>query len=101
MRAAPALAILMAGFLAGCSGKPPQTTYVSPSTGETTVIESNKEMCAKSCNQDYDRCMETSPAQQNIPGVQSEGHGFAPGMIGASADCRRDLQDCLPRCKGR
>jgi hypothetical protein len=80
-------------LLTGCiSGRPQSDTYTD-SNGKTTVIQSDREMCTQSCNDDYSRCMDTFEAQDN-GGV----HG-AKGMFGASADCRDDLKNCLPRCK--
>ncbi len=82
-------------LLSGCiSGRPKEDTYTD-SAGKTTVIQSDKDMCTQSCNDDYSRCMETSDAQDN-----GNVHGPA-GMFGASAECRTTLKDCLPTCKSR
>jgi hypothetical protein len=82
-------------LLTACvSGTKPQSSYTSPTTGKTTVIESDREMCTSSCNADYNRCMDSQAASQGIPGTPS-------GMFGASAECRSELSDCLPGCKGR
>jgi hypothetical protein len=81
-------------LLSGCiSGRPKSDTYTD-SAGKTTVIQSDKEMCVQSCNDDYSRCMDTDSAQDN-GGV----HGPA-GMFGGGADCRNSLKNCLPTCKG-
>jgi hypothetical protein len=89
-------ALLILLGLASCiSGQPPVDSYTSPSTGKTTVIESDSEQCTRSCNDDYSRCMDTEPAETNpMPGEP-------PGMFGASADCRSDLKSCLQSCKSR
>ena len=73
---------------------PTSTTYTSPETGKTTVIESDKEMCEHSCNDNYTRCMETGPAEDKMPGMPQ-------GMFGPSGQCRNELQSCLPGCKSR
>ncbi|HEU0118609.1 MAG TPA: hypothetical protein VFR09_08245 [Alphaproteobacteria bacterium] len=86
--------LLVTVALAGCAGHPKQDSYTS-SNGTTTLIESDKDMCVHACNDDYERCMDQTPAENN-EGV----HGPA-GMFGASADCRNDLHNCLPTCKGR
>jgi hypothetical protein len=81
--------------LAGCiSGKKPPETYTDKE-GNTTVIESDHEMCVRSCNEDYSRCMDTQSAQDN------SGVNGPRGMFGASADCRRNLKDCLPGCQAQ
>jgi hypothetical protein len=91
----PAILLLLLGLAACISGKPPSDTYTSPSTGKTTVIESDSEQCARSCNDNYSRCMDTEPAQSNpAPGAPH-------GMFGASSDCRTDLAHCLRDCKGQ
>jgi hypothetical protein len=80
--------------LSGCiSGLPEDTTYTDHS-GKTTLIESDQEMCTRSCNEDYSRCMDTQPAEQTTPGMPS-------GMFGASGECRSELSKCLPRCKSQ
>jgi hypothetical protein len=81
--------------LSGCiSGKPPADTYTSETTGKTTLIQSDKEMCESSCNDDYTRCMETQPAENTLPGT-------TPGMFGPASECRSELSSCLPGCKSR
>ncbi len=88
------LMVTIVGMLAGCiSGTPKQDTYTDRA-GQTTVIESDRELCVHSCNDEYSRCMDTDAAERNPEGV-------APGMFGASADCRSALRSCLPGCKGR
>jgi len=90
-----ALLLLVAISLSACiSGKAPHDSYTSPATGKTTVIESDREMCESSCNEDYSRCMETQPAEAGVPGTPT-------GMFGAAAQCRTDLSKCLPGCKSR
>jgi hypothetical protein len=82
-------------LLVGCiSGRPKSDTYTD-SNGKTTLIQSDKEICVQSCNDDYSRCMETDDAQDNS-GV----HG-PKGMFGSSAECRSALKDCLPGCKSQ
>jgi len=88
------LMIAIVGMLSGCiSGVKPADTYTSRD-GKTTVIESDKEMCTHSCNDDYDRCMETRAAGENNSGINGPS-----GVFGASGDCRNALQHCLPGCK--
>jgi hypothetical protein len=88
------LLMMLVGLLAACiSGKPHPDTYTSKN-GATTVIQSDREMCESSCNEDYSRCMESRSAGDNNSGI----HGPS-GMFGASADCRSSLQKCLPPCK--
>ena len=106
MRAAAIITVMAAAMLAGCSGKPEPMSYTSPSTCKTTVIESDREMCERACNDDYTRCMESSNADQTgvgpgMAGVPETTPGMAPGLMGPSADCRHDLQNCLPACKSR
>jgi len=87
---------LLFGVLAlgGCiSGTKSPDTYTNKA-GDTTVIETDHESCQRSCNEEYSRCMETEPA--HVSGVNGP-----TGMFGASADCRNDLKECLPNCKGR
>jgi len=94
MRAA-LLMMIIVGMLAGCiSGRPPKDT-VTDASGKATVIESDREMCERSCNDDYSRCMETTDARDN------GGVNGPSGMFGASADCRDSLSKCLPSCKAR
>ena len=82
-------------LLSGCiSGRPEQDSYTSPSTGKTTVFESDREMCESSCNETYNRCMDSEPAGQTLPGT-------TPGMFGAASQCREALASCLPDCKSR
>ena len=71
-----------------------QDTYTDK-TGQTTVIQTDREQCESACNADYSRCMDTEPAQNN-PVL-----GAPPGMFGASGECRSDLQKCLPPCKAQ
>jgi len=76
------------------SGVKEPDTYTDR-TGKTTVIESDHEMCVRACNEEYARCMDTRSAQDN------SGVNGPAGMFGASADCRNDLQSCLPSCQAR
>jgi len=87
--------ILITGMLSACvSGVKAPDTYVGQD-GKVTIIESDREMCQRACNQDYSRCMDSSAASRN------DGIDSAPGIFGASADCRNDLQKCLPTCKAQ
>ena len=90
-----ALAALgMLGVLSACvSGKPQQDTFVG-ANGKTTTIESDSEHCAKSCNAEYARCMDTYAAQNGSVNGPSE-------MFGANAGCRSALSSCTLECKGR
>jgi hypothetical protein len=89
------LMILVVGMLSACiSGVKPPDTYTDKN-GKTTIIETDREMCERSCNQDYSRCMETSAAEDN------SGINGPSGVFGASGDCRNDLQHCLPGCKAQ
>ena len=89
------LMILFVGMLSACvSGTKPTDTYVGQN-GKTTKIESDQELCQRSCNADYSRCMETRAASDN-------GGVIGPsGVFGASGACRSALHDCLPICKAR
>jgi len=87
--------IAIMGVFSGCiSGTKPADTYVGQD-GKVTRIESDREMCERSCNNDYSRCMDSSAANDN------SGINGPSGVFGASGDCRRDLQSCLPTCKGQ
>jgi hypothetical protein len=89
------LAVLALGMLSACvSGTKPADTYVGQD-GKVTRIESDREMCQRSCNQDYSRCMDSSAASDN------SGINGPSGVFGASGDCRKQLQKCLPGCKGQ
>lgn len=86
------LLIAVVGMLSGCvSGKKPPDTYVGEN-GKTTIIESDSEMCKRSCNDDYSRCMDSSAAANN-DGI----HGLN-GVLGASGECKGDLKKCLRGC---
>lgn len=80
-------------LLAGCiSGRPHPDTYTSKS-GETSVIESDREQCERTCNESYSRCMDSTGARDN-------GGVIGPrGIYGASAECRGDLSSCMLGCK--
>jgi hypothetical protein len=87
------LMILVVGMLSACvSGRKPPETYIDQS-GKATVIESDAEMCKRSCNEDYSSCMDTHAASTN------EGANLPSGMFGASGQCRTSLQSCLRTCK--
>ena len=88
--------LFMTGVLAlvSCSGVKSPETYTDKS-GNTTVIETDHEMCVHACNETYSRCMDTSSAQDN------SGVNGPRGMFGAGADCRNDLKNCLPGCQSR
>jgi hypothetical protein len=88
------VSILLASTLAACvSGKPPADTYTGKS-GAVTTIETDREACIKACNDDYARCGDTDAARRGVsPNIPA-------GLFGAQADCREDLKNCLPRCKG-
>ncbi|MDD5587435.1 MAG: hypothetical protein PHY92_10880 [Alphaproteobacteria bacterium] len=91
------MAVGVAGLLlAACvSGKPAPDTYTSPS-GAVTAIESDRDACIRSCNNDYERCGDMLSSTRNDVGAQPMGRTF-----GVGSDCRDALQSCLPRCKGR
>jgi hypothetical protein len=80
--------------LSACiSGVKSPDTYTDRA-GNTTIIQTDHEQCERACNETYSRCMDTEPAQTNAFRMPS-------GMVGASVDCRNDLQSCLPGCQGR
>ncbi len=92
-KTAKAILFLTLLSLGGCiSGVKEPDTYTDR-TGKTTVIETDREACTRSCNETYSRCMGTEPAQHS-------GVNGPAGMFGASADCRSDLKNCLPACNG-
>lgn len=85
--------MLSASLLSACvSGTKHADTYTDKN-GKTTVIESDREMCQRSCNDDYSRCMDTTAASDN------SGVNGPSGVFGASGDCRKSLKKCLPTCK--
>jgi hypothetical protein len=89
------LILLAVGVLSACvSGVKKPDTYVGQD-GKTTIIENDVEMCQRSCNADYARCMDSRAATDNSGVIGPS------GVFGASGDCRSALQDCLPSCKGR
>jgi len=88
------LMLLTVGMISACvSGTKPAETYVGRD-GQTTLIESDSEMCKRYCNEDYERCMDTRAAGSNNSGI----HGPS-GVFGASGDCRASLQRCVRGCK--
>ena len=89
------LMIMVVGMLSACvSGTKPHDTYTAKD-GTTTIIESDREMCQRLCNESQSRCMESSPASD-----KSAVNGPS-GLFGASGDCRNALQSCLRDCKTR
>jgi hypothetical protein len=96
------LLIVAALVLASCvSGRQPDYVYTSPTTGQSTLIQSDKEMCESSCNADYSRCMDTQAASQGDNYTGLNYNGQAAGLVGPAADCRNELSSCLPGCKSR
>jgi hypothetical protein len=90
-----ALSFLVLISLSACvSGTKPPDTYTDRN-GKTTIIETDREMCQRSCNEDYSRCMESTAATDN------GGVNGPSGVFGASGDCRTSLQHCLPGCKAQ
>ena len=88
------LMILVAGALVSCvSGTKSPDSYVGKD-GQTTLIESNSEMCKRSCNEDYSRCMDSRAAGDNSGVIGPS------GVFGASGECRNALKNCLSTCKG-
>ncbi len=80
--------------LASCvSGKKPAETYTDKS-GAQTVIEGDRSQCERSCNNEDTRCSETRAAE-------STGVNGAPGIFGASGDCRASLKSCIAGCASR
>lgn len=88
------LMIAIVGLASCISGKPPSDTYTDKS-GKTSVVESDKEQCQRSCNEQYARCSETTDARDN------GGVNGPAGMFGASSECRSDLSSCMVSCKSR
>lgn len=89
------LVLLLTVFaLSACISGRPKTESYTDSNGVTTAIQSDKDVCKQSCNDDYSRCSETDGAKDNS-GVQG-----ARGFFGASAECRSTLKSCLGSCKG-
>ncbi len=87
------LMIVIVGMLSACvSGKKPPETYVGRD-GRTTIIENDVEMCKRSCNDDYSRCMDMSS------GVNNDGIKGSASIFGASSECRASLKGCLQGCK--
>ena len=88
---------LLAGTLAACAAAPRHTdTYVSPSTGAVTAVESSRETCIRRCNSDFDRCSDTYAA-----GTQVGPSGDLGGTLGPAAGCKTEIRSCLQTCKGR
>jgi hypothetical protein len=82
-------------LLAACiSGKPEPETYTNKE-GQVTTIESDKDLCIRSCNDDYERCSDRGTT------YQFDRSQDVNDIYGVSATCRDELKACLPRCKGR
>jgi hypothetical protein len=83
-------------LVAGCvSGRPESNTYTSPS-GKITTIETDREACTRSCNNDFERCNDMQSSATSPYGNQA-----MPRPFGVDADCRYALKNCLANCKGR
>ncbi len=88
------LMVLIVGVLSACvSGTKPSDAYIGKD-GSKTLIESDAEMCRRSCNAEYSRCMDTRAAGTDTGGVKGPS-----GVFGASGDCRNALQRCIKGCK--
>ncbi len=88
------LMVFVVSVLSACvSGTKPTDTYVGRD-GQKTLIESDAEMCKRSCNEDYSRCMDTRAAGSDNSGVRGPS-----GVYGASGECRNALQRCVRGCK--
>lgn len=86
---------LLLATLAGCVSGVPKTDTYTGSDGVVTSVATDREICERSCNADYNRCVDSGAAHRSIS-------GNAPSeLFGAKADCRADLKRCLPRCKTR
>jgi hypothetical protein len=86
--------ILLFGLmsLSGCISGVKETDTYTDRNGKTTIIETDREACTRSCNEDFSRCMDTEPAQTN------GGLHDAPNTFGARGDCHDNLKDCLSGC---
>lgn len=88
------LLIATVGMLSACvSGTKHTDSYVDKD-GRVMLIENDAEMCKRSCNESYSRCMDSRAAGENNSGINGPS-----GVYGASADCRHALKSCLPGCK--
>ena len=86
------LITLVVGMLSACvSGTPTPESYVERD-GTTVFIENSQEMCTRSCNDTYARCMDSRAASD------VDINGLSP-LYGASAECRDALKACLTSCK--
>lgn len=90
------LGICLLAALAACVSGKPQTTTYTDQNGKTTLIESDRESCERSCNDEYERCMEMGASYRSTTGTGSD----AASYFGVSSSCRDDLKKCMPRCKG-
>ena len=89
---------IMASLLAGCvSGRPDPDTYTSRS-GSVTTIETDREACVRSCNNEYSRCGDMLSSAPTNSDVSSQP---MPKPFGIKSDCQDALRACLPHCKGR
>ncbi|MDD3030292.1 MAG: hypothetical protein PHS57_08500 [Alphaproteobacteria bacterium] len=87
-----ALGFAVVGMLEACvSGTQPTESYVDRE-GITVRLESNQEMCLRSCNDSYARCMDSRAAS----GTDINGRSR---LYGASAECYDSLKACLASCK--
>jgi hypothetical protein len=95
----PLILLVVCGLLllvAGCvSGKAAQDTYTSRS-GTVTTIETDREACARSCNNDFERCNDMQSSA-----TSPYGNDAMPKPFGVAADCQYALKKCLSGCKGR
>ena len=90
------LTILVALGVSACSfGVGDNARVYTDKSGKDIPIQSNRGACESACNSAYSVCMDSFAAQSNpTPGDRS-------GTYGAAADCRSDLQSCLPKCLAR
>ncbi|MDD5586571.1 MAG: hypothetical protein PHY92_06405 [Alphaproteobacteria bacterium] len=86
----------MALLSAACmSGRTAPETYTSRS-GTVTTIETDRESCVRSCNNDFERCTD-----RQVSAPSPYGNEAMPKPFGVEADCRYSLKNCLAGCKGR
>lgn len=86
---------LLLGALSACTAAPKHTDSYSGASG-VVPIETDREVCVRSCNADFDRCSDSRPAQERV----GRG-GQMDGVFGGAADCKDDMKSCLARCKSR
>jgi hypothetical protein len=80
---------------AACTAAPKKIDTYTSGSGAVMTLENDAESCKRSCDNDFDRCSDTSAAQAQV------GRGQMTGVFGAGADCKDDMKACLARCKGR